>query len=141
MGNLSAFMRPEILERKPVKYVASKAFVDENGAPVEWELLAPTQKEADAIMESCTRRIPVNRARTQFTQETDRTLYLCRLVAASVVYPNLNDAELQNYYGVQCAEDLVRTMLSQGEYSDLMVKVNNLCGFNDFSAQVEYVKN
>ena len=142
MGNLSAFMRPEVLEKKTEKYAASNNFKDEDGKTIEWELSAPTPKEANDILDSCTRRIPINRARTQFTQETDRVLYLCRLVTASVVYPNLNDKELQDFYKVKCAEDLVRTMLTQGEYDALVTKVSEMCGYEqNFEAEVEYVKN
>lgn len=142
MSNLSAFMKPEALERVREKFVVSDRFQDENGKPVEWELEAPTPKEVNDILDSCTRRIPVNRARTQFTQETNRSLYLCRLITAAVKYPNLNDREMQDFYHVQCAEDLIRTMLTPGEYDGLMQKVSEMSGYEQaFQADVEYVKN
>lgn len=142
MSSLSAFMKPEALERVREKFVASERFKDEEGKPVEWELVAPTPKELSDIMDACTRRIPVNRARTQFTQETDRSLYLCRMVAAAVKYPNLNDPELQEFYHVKCAEDLVRTMLHPGEYDALLQKVSEMSGYEQaFQSEVEYVKN
>lgn len=35
---LSAFFKENEIAKEPVKYVASKRFVDANGDPIEWEL-------------------------------------------------------------------------------------------------------
>lgn len=52
------------------------------------------------------------------------------VVTKCVVYPNLNDKELQDSYGVMGAESLVKTMLKPGEYIDLINKVQEVNGYN-----------
>lgn len=42
---LSAFFKENEIAKEPVKYVASKRFVDANGDPIEWELRALTNDE------------------------------------------------------------------------------------------------
>ena len=65
-----------------------------------------------------------------------------RLAVACIVYPNLSDAELQNSYHVKCAEDLLKTMLTPGEYVDCVAKVQEICGFDTLlDDEVEAAKN
>jgi hypothetical protein len=64
------------------------------------------------------------------------------MTAASVAYPNLNDAELQNSYGVMGAEALLEAMLTAGEYITLSGKVAEINGFNESVEElVEEAKN
>jgi hypothetical protein len=52
------------------------------------------------------------------------------LVASSVVYPDLKDAELQKSYGVVSDGDLLKKMLIPGEYLTLQQAVNEVNGFD-----------
>lgn len=64
------------------------------------------------------------------------------MVTATVVYPNLKDAALQETYGVKGAEALVRKMLLPGEFTKLTDQVQTLNGFDqDINELVEDVKN
>ena len=56
--------------------------------------------------------------------------YLCRLAAACVIEPDLNNAALQRSWGVMGAESLLRRMLSAGEYARLIERVQAVCGFD-----------
>ena len=56
--------------------------------------------------------------------------YLKKLVARCVVFPNLNDKELQDSYGVMGAEDLLSAMLLPGEFNTLAEEVQSICGFD-----------
>ena len=62
--------------------------------------------------------------------ETDPADYLCRLAAACVVEPDLQNAALQRSWGVMGAEDLLKRMLSAGEYAKLVERVQAVCGFD-----------
>ena len=79
---------------------------------------------------ACTKRVPTPGKKNLFQNEVDYNLYLAKLAVACIVYPNLSDAELQNSYHVKCAEDLVKTMLTPGEYVDCVAKVQEICGFD-----------
>ena len=65
------------------------------------------------------------------------------MIAASVVMPDLLNAELQDSYGVKEPEDLLLAMVDDpGEYNDLAAFVQKFQGFNvSFEERVEEAKN
>lgn len=138
--NLSAFLNP--MKEENCKVVASKRFIDEEGKPIEWELRTISADEDEAIRKSCTKRVPVPGRKGQFTQETDLNKYLGLLAVACTVYPNLNDVELQNGYGVMGADHLLKTMLHAGEYTKYVSRVQELNGYDSSMDElVEEAKN
>ena len=60
---------------------------------------------------------------------------------ACTVFPNLNDANLQDSYRVKSAEALLKTMLTSGEYTDYLIKVQEVCGFEAMQDEVDLAKN
>ncbi len=140
--SLSAFLAENAEKVENVKFVVSKRFKDENGVPVPWEIRPITGNEDEAIRKSCVKRVQVPGKRNQFTQETDYNMYLGKLAVACVVFPNLNDQELQDSYKVMGAEALLKTMLTPGEYADLLTKIQEVCGFDTtIQDEVEEAKN
>lgn len=141
MGNLSCFLAQNAVKIENSKLVVSKRFL-EKGKPVEWEIRAITTEEEEALRKSCTKKVPVPGKRGQYTQETDFDLYLGKIAVACTVFPNLNDKELQDSYGVLSADALLKKMLTPGEYTEFQAKVQELNGFDtDFNDTVEEAKN
>ena len=103
MGNLTAFLAQNAKQVKNVKLVVSDRFTDEDGKPLEWEVRCISSREDETLRRDCQYRVQVPGKRGSFRQESDNVLYLAKLAAACTVYPNLNDAELQDSYGVKCA--------------------------------------
>lgn len=65
-----------------------------------------------------------------FRPKVKTSEYLAKMIAASVVYPDLYDKELQDSYGVMTPEDLVYAMVDNaGEYQELSVWLQNFQGF------------
>lgn len=140
--SLTAFLKQNALINENIKYVASNRFIDENKKPMEWEIRAISSKEDEELRKSVTKKVPVAGKRGQFTQETDINKYIGLLAAACTVFPNLNDVELQNSYGVMGADELLKAMLLPGEYADYLAKVQNVCGFDVSQAElVDEAKN
>lgn len=133
--SLSAFLAENAEVVENVKYVASKRF-QEGGAPVEWEIKVITGAEDEALRKACLNRAPLPGRRNQYQRETDLDKYLGKLAAACTVYPNLHDEALQQSYHVMGAEQLLKTMLTPGEYTDYVTKVYEVNGF-DVSLQDE----
>ena len=52
------------------------------------------------------------------------------MAAASTVYPDLYNEELQNSYGVMGEDALLKEMLTAGEYIAYIKKVKEVNGFN-----------
>lgn len=133
MGNLSCFLAGNAGKRENKKIVISDRFRDKNG-PVEWELRSVTATEDEELRKSCTKRVPVLGKKNQYTQDFDANAYLAKLAARAVVFPNLNNEELQNSYGVMDAEQLIKAMLYKDEFdrlSELLVENSDIEDMND----------
>ena len=140
--SLSAFFAQNALQVENIKYVVSKRFLNEKKKPIEWEIKAITSQEDELLRKECTKRVPIPGKRNQFTLETDGNLYLGKLASKCTVYPNLNDAELQNSYGVMGADALLKAMLTAGEYTDYLTKIQEINGFDvSFNELVDEAKN
>jgi len=142
MNNLSSFLKENAIKIENIKYVTSKRFIDKDGKPIEWELQAITTEEDEEIKGACTKRVPIAGKKYQYVNETDYPLYMGKLAARCIVYPNLNNAELQNSYGAMGADALLKRMLTAGEYTDLLSKVQEINGFDiQFEDKVKEAKN
>ena len=141
MSNLSYFLAPNAKKRSNKKVVVSDRFCDEMGKPIEWEIRSISSAEDEAIRKSCTKNVPVVGKRNQFRMDFDANGYITKLVTASVIYPDLNDAELQNSYGVMGAEALVKTMLYSDEFERLSDAVVSSADIEDINDLVEEAKN
>lgn len=141
MSDFSIFMAGKAEQNENVKYVASKRFTD-NGKPVEWEIKPIDSDLDEAIRKDCTKKVPIVGKRGQYTQETDTDKYIGKMCVACTVYPDLNNAELQDSYGVKCADDLLKKMLLPGEYTEYKTKVMEVNGYDmSMDDLVEEAKN
>ncbi|MCX7715046.1 MAG: phage portal protein [Clostridia bacterium] len=129
MSSLSAFMAGNAIKDENIKYVASKRFV-EDGKPVEWEIQSISSEEDEAIRKACTKRIPIPGKKGAYTPETDINKYLGLVAVKCTVFPNLNDKELQDSYGVMGGDALLKTMLKPGEYQNYLAKIQEVNGFD-----------
>lgn len=142
MSNLSAFLSENAIVEENVKFVPSKRFLDKDKNPMQWEIQCITSEEDEEIRKSCTKKVQVPGKRGQFTKETDFDMYLGRLAVRCTVFPNLNDSELQNSYGVMGADKLLKKMLKPGEYAAYCEKIQEANGFEiSMDEMVEEVKN
>lgn len=142
MSNLTAFLAQNAIKVENIKYVASKRFINEDGKPMEWEIGSITSEEDELLRKSCTKRVPVPGKRNAFVPETDFNAYITKQAVKCTLFPNLNDAELQNSYGVMGGEALLKVMLTPGEYADYVAKVQEVNGFNvPLEDTVEEAKN
>jgi hypothetical protein len=128
MSDFAIFMNGKDTE-ETVKYVASKRFV-KDGKPVEWEIKAIDSDLDEAIRKECTKRVPIVGKRGQYNQETDTDKYIGKMCVACTVYPNLNDAELQDFYKVKTPDALLKKMLKPGEYTEFKAKVMEVNGYD-----------
>lgn len=139
--SLSAFLAQNVKKIENTFYPASNRIVDAKGKPVDWEICCITATENSRIRRSCFSTVPVAGKRGQYTQEFDANLYLAKICVRTTVFPNLNDKELQDSYGVMSAEDLITTMLTPGEFEDYSTKVMETNGFTDEKNLVKEAKN
>lgn len=138
--DLSSFFRENAIKTHEIKYVASNRFIDKDNQPIEW-ILTPITSQTDEDL----RRQATNKIKNKFGQyqsELDTNKYIGLLAVACTVYPNLNDAKLQNSYDVMGADALLKRMLLPGEYANYLSKVQEICGFDqNINDMVQQAKN
>lgn len=143
MSNLSLFLKKNKIVKENVKFPATKSLVDEKGNPLEWEIKALTTRESDEIRESCTREVPITGKPNQYRQKIDSSKFGAKMLAASIVFPDLMNAELQDSYSVSTPDDLIREMIDDpGEYNAFLAFVQEFNGFGTtMEERVEEAKN
>lgn len=143
MSKFSRFMRENKAEKVNGKYAPTRSLCDENGKPLEWEFRHITSKENEALRDECTIEVPVTGKPNMFRPRVQSGKYVQKMIAASVVYPDLRDAELQDSYGVKTPEDLLLAMVDDpGEYNELTAFTQRFQGFDtSFNDKVEEAKN
>lgn len=143
MSNLSLFLKKNKIQKENTTYAATKSLCDEQGNPLLWEIKPLTTKENEDIREACTMEVPVKGKPNLFRPKVNTNQYLAKMIVASVVEPNLFNAELQDSYGVKTPDDLLKEMVNDpGEYNDLAAFVQKFNGFNTtMEDKVEEAKN
>jgi hypothetical protein len=121
----------------------TKSLCDDKGNALEWEFKHITSKENESIRESCMIEVPVTGKPNVYRPKLQSSKYIQKMIVASVVTPDLYDAELQDSYGVKTPEDLLFAMVDDpGEYNDLAAYVQQFQGFNtSFDEKVDEAKN
>lgn len=138
MSNLSYFLKENKAKRPNVKYVATQDLKDENGNPVEWEIRPLKSKEVEELRDECLTLL--KKGRYKF----DTPTFNRKLAVLATVYPDLNDATIQNSYGVMSAEELITELLDvSGDYDAYIKKVNEVSGINkeDEEEEINEIKN
>ncbi|MCH1953674.1 hypothetical protein MCJ35_31285 [Enterocloster sp. OA13] len=131
MGDLSRFLKKNKRTKENLKIAATASFLDENGKPMMWEIRPLSTKEDNALRDDCTVDIQVTGKPGMYRPKFYANRYLAKMAAACVVYPNLNDKELQDSYGVMGAEQLIVEMLDDpGEYNAFMGQLQEYHGFD-----------
>ncbi len=140
MADLKSFFAENAIKADNVKYVASQRFTEKD-KPIEWELRVVSNDDIEKMRKSCTRS-KFNPKTKEYNTSFDSAQFNNAMVCASVVFPDLNDAALQDSYGVIGAEELIRKMLTPGEYTDLIAAVSETCGFqSDMADKIKTAKN
>lgn len=123
MSSLSAFLKQNKKKIENIKFVASERFTDESGKPMEWEIKPVSSRKADLIREECTVQKGKN-------FKVDSKKFNKLMAVECTVFPDLNDKELQDSYGVMGAEQLVQELLDiDGEYQGYINKILEVCGY------------
>lgn len=140
MSDLSLFFASNVEKMSEESVIVSDRFKDKEGKPVPWKIRMITESENEEIRKSATKYTKgKNGARVpEYNQEA----YVGKLIAESVVFPDLKNAELQKSYNVMGAENLAKRMLLPGEYAKLVEKIQTINGFDaDINETVEEIKN
>ena len=143
MSKFAKFMKSNKTVKENELHPVTKSLCDEKGIPLDWEFRHITSQENVEIRECCTVDLPVTGKPNVYRPKLKSSLYIRRMIAASIVVPDLFNADLQDSYGVKTPEDLLVEMVDDpGEYNDLAAYVQKFQGFNvSFEDKVNEAKN
>lgn len=110
--SLNGFFKSNAKSLPDVKVVVSERFTNEDGSPIEWVLHPISTKRVEEITKRNTKTTIKNGKKESIVNEENLN---AELLEAVVLYPSLNDAELQDSYGVSSANELLSVMLYPGE--------------------------
>lgn len=139
MSDFSIFLEGSKVD-EVVEFVASKRFV-KDGEPVKWKIKAIDAELDEAIRKECTKKVQVGK-RGQYREDVDTDKYTAKMCVASTVYPDLREADFQDAFGVYSGEELLKTLLKPGEYTEYKAKVMEVNGYDlTMDEMVEEAKN
>lgn len=143
MSEFKRFMKENKVVKENEKYAPTVSLRDENGKPLEWEFKHITSRENETIRDTCTTEVQVTGKLNMFRPKVDTAKYIVKMIAASTVFPDLYDKELQDSYGVMTPEELVYALVDDaGEYQDFGLWMQKFQGFTkSFEDKVEEAKN
>lgn len=141
MTDLELFFKKNKIEKPNRFFAPTKSMLDKNGEPLQWEFKHVTTKESDKIRKECTKAVATGKY-GQYRNELNNDKYLEKLIVASVVYPDLYNASLQDSYGVKSPEDLLKEMIDDPkEYNELVAFIGGLTENEDINEKVKEAKN
>ncbi len=136
--DLKAFLNNGNRTTETFEYIPTKKFKDEEGKVIPWIFKKLSIDEYEKIRDESTAINFNEKGMSKF----NNTLFNKKFVCGSVVEPNLNNAELQDSYGVKKPEDLITKMFDNvGEYYNLLGYLLEVNGFKSFREDVEDAKN
>lgn len=142
MSKLNRFLKENKIVKENTFYPATKSLTDEEGNPLLWEIKPLTTKRNEELRDSCTREIPVKGKPNVYKEKIDATKYTAKLIAESVVFPDLYNKKLQDSYGVMTPEALIMEMIDDpGEYASFAQFITEFNGFTDINDDIEEAKN
>lgn len=142
MSTLRRFLKQNKMKKENTTYVATKSLTDESGKPLEWIIQPMTTRQNEDIREDCTMEVQVRGKANAFRPKLNTSQYIAKMIASSVVEPDLYDKELQDSYGVMTPEDLIKEMIDDpGEYAEFASFIQEFNGFTSMNDKVEEAKN
>lgn len=103
------------------------------------ELRIISGREYDAIQDKCYVNKPGRKGRQE--RVLDMSKFNNLLCSASVVVPDLQNAELQESYGVRGEQDLYGEMFTFTDHLKILEAISNASGLDNFDDLVDEAKN
>lgn len=145
MQTLTGFLMENAGQLDNYKVTVSPRFKDENGDPLQFELKVVKSDEERQLRVKARKRTPVAGKKGQYTESFDQDYYMLLLVTSAIVFPDLQDAMLQDNYGVKTPEALLEKMLYPSEMTVLAQAIQENSGYahdvEEFEEKVDEAKN
>lgn len=139
--NLSYFMRPELKNEEVVEVPGPDSIKDESGNAVIFQIKRLTQERINKIYDNYrTEKVAMDKRKKQpyivngkvVMQETmDNRKAYRHVIAEALVYPDLRDKDLMEYYGCADVTDMPLKAFTASEYDYIGKIVNQVLGLGE----------
>lgn len=136
MADVTDFLRENVGSANQEEEIKFKRF------KTPFKIKGLSGEDVTEIRSLATKRV-LNKKTHQYEQQTDQNKFASEVIVASVVSPDLRNAELQKSWGALGEpEKVLGRMLTAGEYNQLSEKVMDLSGLTEsFEDDIEEAKN
>jgi len=138
--SIKAFMRAELNEDTIVTIPGIKTFSDESGKPIDMKIRVITTADLTRIRKAChTRKIakdakgkPIFKdGSIQYDDQYDGNAMTDQMIVQSLVFPDLHDKELLEFYGCNESVELVHKLFRRFEdYTYISEKIQEVSGIS-----------
>ena len=126
-AELELFFKKNHKNTENVKLAVTADLCDKDGKPLEWEIRKLNTREVQALTKEC---VTTRQVGKKLVPTVDDELFSKKMMAESVVFPDLNNADLQDSYGVKTPEALIVEMISTpGDFmafAEFLMNLNNI---------------
>jgi len=136
-NSLSAFFADNAERAEDAEAVISDRFKGDDNKPIKWKFRALAAAELKNVRNMC------YTTDAKGKRVVDEEAAAVKCIALSVVYPDLNNTDLQASYNARNAADLLQNMLYVNEFNKAaeVFQDMNMLENDSLEAQVETVKN
>jgi hypothetical protein len=129
--DLYAFFKDPAEKLENKKVVVSKRFQDDDGKPVPWEIRPLSYNEVARLRAESQKKAHFESSGGKASVEIpDQEKLLLKFAVTATVFPDLNNAGLQDAYGVKGAEALLCQMLTPAELDNYKPLVQQVSGYD-----------
>ena len=142
MSDLTRFLKKNKKIKENTTFPVTRSLADEEGKPLLWTIRPVSTSENDALRDECMIDVQIPGKPGMYRPKLQSSKYIAKLLATSVVEPNLHDKDLQDSYGAMTPEELLKEMVDDpGEYGDFTAFVQKFNGFTNMEDKVDEAKN
>jgi hypothetical protein len=125
------FFKDPVEKLKNKKVVVSKRFQDDEGKPIPWEIRPLSYNEVARLRAESQKTAHFEASGGKASVEIpDKEKLTLKIAVLATVFPDLNNAGLQDAYGVKSAEALLCQMLTPAELDDYKPLVQQVSGYD-----------
>lgn len=138
--NLSYFMRDELKTEEIVDVPGPESIKDENGEPVVFKIKRLSREAIDKIYEHYRTTKPaldknkkpyVVDGKMVMVEEKNYQKALRHVMVEALVYPDMHDKELMEFFGCVDVTKMPLKMFTQKEYSEIITMLNQVLGTDE----------
>lgn len=138
--NLAYFMREDLKKDEIVEVEGPATIKDENGNPVVFKIkklrmdrineIFDSYKRTEVFMDRKRKQPYVSGGKAVMIENTDTNKAFRHLMTEAIVYPDMHDSELMEFFDCVDVTDMPLRMFSTEEYAEVSKLVNKVLGLD-----------